>query len=206
MSEALLSLEKELIEYIESHLPDGVEGKGYVSDEEMVLEVPSASIVKVLTFLRDDPRCRFKQLTDIFAVDYLEREKRFEVIYQLLSFRQNLRIRVKVFADEDTIVPSVVPVFSAADWYEREVWDMYGVAFGNHPDLRRILSDYGFSGHAQRKDFPLTGYVEVNYDPEVGRVVYAPVKLDQEFRNFDYLSPWEGTDYVLPKTEEEKNK
>ena len=205
VTQQVLSLKEELIEYIERHLPDGIAGKGYIHDDEMVLEVPAAFIVKVLVFLRDDPRCRFKQLTDIFAVDYLNRVERFEVIYQLLSFRQNLRIRVKVAADEQTIVPSVEKVFSTANWFEREVWDMYGVAFGEHPDLRRILSDYGFEGHAQRKDFPLSGYVEVRYDQEAKRVVYEPVTLDQEFRNFDYLSPWEGTDYILPEDHEKKN-
>ncbi len=198
MTQAIISLQEELIEYIVDNLPTEIERKGYLQDNEMVLEVSAAMIVKTLTFLRDDPRCRFKQLTDLLGVDYLNREKRFEVIYHLLSFRHNVRIRVKVHADENTIIPSVETVYSSANWYEREVWDMYGVPFSEHSDLRRILSDYGFEGHAQRKDFPLTGYVEVHYDQEQKRVVYAPVKLDQEFRSFDFVSPWEGTQYLIP--------
>ena len=130
-----------------------------------------------------------------------EREKRFDVVYHLLSPYKNQRIRVKVQADEDTQVPSAIPVFPAANWYERETFDLYGVLFSNHPDLCRILTDYGFSGHPLRKDFPLTGHVEVRYDDEAKRVVYEPVKLVQEFRSFDYLSPWEGTTYVLPGDE-----
>jgi NADH-quinone oxidoreductase subunit C len=165
---------------------------------ELVITVRGAAIQKVLTFLRDDTNCLFKQVMDITAVDYPEREQRFEVVYNLLSLKQNQRIRVKVNTDEDTPVPTVTGVFSAAGWFEREVWDMFGVSFSDHPDLRRILTDYGFEGHPLRKDFPLTGFVERRYDDEQKRVVYEPVKLVQDFRNFDFLSPWEG---MLPGDE-----
>ena len=163
-----------------------------VEVDELALSVRRDSIVKVLTYLRDDQNCQFKQLMDITAVDYPEREERFEVVYNLLSLRQNQRIRVKLPAGETTPVPSAFGVFSSALWFEREVWDMYGIVFTEHPDLRRILTDYGFEGHPLRKDFPLTGYVEVRYDEEQKRVVYEPVKLTQEFRHFDFVSPWEG--------------
>ena len=152
----------------------------------------TASIVKVVTFLRDDTGCLFKQLVDVCGVDWPGRELRFDVVYHLLSMKHNQRVRVKVAADEETLVPSVTGVFSSAGWFEREVWDMYGVMFSGHPDLRRILTDYGFEGHPLRKDFPLTGYVEMRYDDESKRVVYEPVKLTQDFRSFDFLSPWEG--------------
>lgn len=159
-------------------------------------ELPSA-----LTFLRDDARCQFKELIDLTAVDYPEQEKRFEVIYNLLSIRYNNRIMLKVHVAEGGLVPTATGVFSAANWFEREVWDMYGIYFADHPDLRRILSDYGFTGHPQRKDFPLTGYVELRYDNEKQRIVREPVSLAQEFRTFDFVSPWEGTAYVLPGDE-----
>lgn len=162
--------------------------------------------MRALTFLRDDTNCLFKILVDVCGVDYPEREERFEVVYHLLSLKHNQRIRVKVSTDEDTPVPSVVGVFSTANWFEREVWDLYGVFFSDHPDLRRILTDYGFEGHPLRKDFPLTGYVEVRYDDEQKRVVYEPVKLTQEFRRFDFLSPWEGAQYVLPGDEKAEQK
>ncbi len=168
---------------------------------ELTLAAAAVDITKVLTYLRDDPGCRFVCFIDILGVDYPGREKRFDIVYLLLSPYQNLRVRVKIAADENTPVPSVIGVFPAANWYEREVFDLFGVLFAEHPDLRRILTDYGFSGHPLRKDFPLTGHVEVRYDDEQKRVVYEPVKLDQEFRTFDYLSPWEGTDYVLPGDE-----
>ena len=169
--------------------------------DELTIEAEPAEIVKVLRFLRDDGECRFVCFTDICGADYPQREKRFDIVYHLLSPYKNHRIRVKIATDEVTPVPSVISVFPAADWFEREVYDLYGVLFSGHPDLRRILTDYGFSGHPLRKDFPLTGHVEVRYDDEQKRVVYEPVKLVQEFRNFDYLSPWEGTDYVLPGDE-----
>lgn len=192
-------------EYIESNLPSGVVlGQEVAKDHCLVLRVQAKHIVRTLTFLRDDARCLYKILIDVFGVDFPAREARFEVVYNLLSIKYNKRIRVKIEVDEATIVPSVSDVFSSAGWYEREVWDMYGVLFSGHPDLRRILTDYGFEGHPQRKDFPLTGYVEVRYDMEQKRVVYEPVKLDQEFRTFEFLSPWEGTDYILPGDEKAK--
>jgi NADH-quinone oxidoreductase subunit C len=168
--------------------------------ELMVLAKPDA-IVRVLTFLRDDPQCLFKVLMDLCGADYPEREQRFDVVYNLLSLKHNQRVRVKVMTDEATPVPSVIPVFSAANWFERETWDLYGVFFSGHPDLRRLLTDYGFQGHPLRKDFPLTGYVEVRYDEEQKRVIYEPVKLTQDFRTFDFLSPWEGMTPLLPGDE-----
>ena len=169
--------------------------------EELVLNVDRDAIVKVLTFLRDDVNCQFKMLMELCGVDYPERKDRFDVVYCLLSLTLNQRIRVKIQTDVDVAVPSVVKVFSAANWWEREAWDLFGIYFSNHPDLRRILSDYGFEGHPLRKDFPLTGYVELRYDDEQKRVVYEPVKLNQEFRNFDFLSPWEGVQSLLPGDE-----
>ncbi|TFF27674.1 NADH-quinone oxidoreductase subunit C [Jiella endophytica] len=171
---------------------------------ELTLVVGAEDIVKVMTVLRDDPQTQFVNLTDLCGVDYPAREKRFEVVYHLLSPRQNQRIRVKVRTAEDDPVPSISDVFPAADWYEREAYDFYGILFTGHPDLRRILTDYGFEGHPMRKDFPLTGFVEVHYDEEKKQVVYEPVELRQEFRNFDFLSPWEGTEYVLPGDEKAK--
>jgi NADH-quinone oxidoreductase subunit C len=159
---------------------------------ELMVTVRTDAIVGVLRQLRNDANCLFQMLIDITAVDYPERAERFEVVYNLLSLKQNQRIRVKLTTDEAKPVPSVNDVFPAAGWYEREVWDMYGVFFSDHPDLRRMLTDYGFDGHPLRKDFPLTGYVEVRYDDEQRRVVYEPVKLRQDFRSFDFLSPWEG--------------
>jgi NADH-quinone oxidoreductase subunit C len=155
--------------------------------------------------LRDDQRCLFHNIIDICGVDYPSRAKRFDVVYHLLSLKQNHRIRVKVETDEATPVPSLIPVFPAAEWYERETYDLYGILFSDHPDLRRLLTDYGFDGHPLRKDFPLTGFVEVRYDDELKRVVYEPVRLTQEFRNFDFLSPWEGADYVLPGDEKARS-
>jgi NADH-quinone oxidoreductase subunit C len=185
-----------------------ISGKLNVENEisfgELVLHVDAAKIVDVLTFLRDDAECRFVCFIDICGADYPEREKRFDVVYHLLSPYKNHRVRVKVQADEEGTVPSAIPVFPAANWYERETFDLYGILFSGHPDLRRILTDYGFSGHPLRKDFPVTGYVEVRYDDEAKRVVYEPVKLIQEMRQFDYLSPWEGTEYVLPGDEKAK--
>lgn len=171
---------------------------------ELTIVVPSGEIVGVLTTLRDDPSLAFVNLTDICGVDYPARAKRFEVVYHLLSPVQNARIRVKVETAEDDPVPSATAVFAGADWFEREAYDLYGILFTGHPDLRRILTDYGFEGHPLRKDFPLTGFVEVHYDEVLKQVVYEPVELRQEFRNFDFLSPWEGTDYVLPGDEKSK--
>jgi NADH-quinone oxidoreductase subunit C len=169
---------------------------------QLMVTVKRAAILSALTTLRDDPACSFEQLTDVTAVDYPDRVERFEVIYQLLSYKHNRRMRVKLTTDEDTPVPSAVSIYSAANWFERETWDLFGVFFDNHPDLRRILTDYGFEGHPFRKDFPLTGYVEVRYDEDQKRVVYEPVRLTQDFRSFDFLSPWEGmTNVMLPGDE-----
>jgi len=169
---------------------------------ELTLRADAAHIVGLLTYLHDSPKCRFHMLVDLCGVDYPQRKKRFEVVYHLLSTAHNQRIRIKISTDEETPVPSVANLFPAAGWYEREAWDMYGIYFSGNPDLRRILTDYGFEGHPLRKDFPLTGYVELRYDDTQKRVVYEPVKLQQEFRNFDYPSPWEGPEgYVLPGDE-----
>jgi NADH-quinone oxidoreductase subunit C len=168
---------------------------------QLTLDARAEDLIKVMTFLRDDPRCQFVSFIDAAAVDWPGREKRFDVVYHLLSPKLNRRVRVKVQADETMPVPSVVPVYPGADWFEREAYDLYGVLFVGHPDMRRILTDYGFEGYPLRKDFPLTGFVEVRWDDEVKRVVYNPVRLSQEFRNFDFLSPWEGTDYVVPGDE-----
>ena len=159
---------------------------------ELILWTTPASVTQLLTFLRDNPRCLFNMLVDVCGVDYPEREQRFEVVYNLLSLPHNLRIRVKLATDEATPVPSVATIYRTAGWFEREAWDLYGIFFSDHDDLRRLLTDYGFEGHPMRKDFPLTGYVEVRYDEEQKRVVYETVKLTQEFRSFDFLSPWEG--------------
>ena len=173
-----------------------------VAFNQLTVVVEAARIVDVAKFLRDDPNCRFVNITDITAVDYPAREKRFDVIYNFLSPTLNTRIRLKVHADETTQVPSIIDVFPGADWFEREAYDLYGVIFIGHPDMRRLLTDYGFEGHPLRKDFPLTGFVEVRYDDQEKRVVYEPVRLNQEFRKFDFLSPWEGADYpVLPGDE-----
>jgi NADH-quinone oxidoreductase subunit C len=183
----------------------GASVTGYqVAYGELTVGVKAADIVKVATFLRDDPACQFISIIDVTAVDWPNREQRFDVVYHLMSPRLNQRIRVKAVTDEVTPVPSLIDVFRGADWYERETFDLYGVLFTGHPDMRRLLTDYGFEGHPLRKDFPLTGFVEVRYDDEQKRVVYEKVKLAQEFRTFDFLSPWEGTDYVLPGDEKAK--
>lgn len=172
-----------------------------IAYDEVTINVPRDAIVAVLTKLRDDQKCQFEVLIDICGVDYPERAERFDVVYHLLSPRLNQRLRVKISTDEATPVASVNDVFPAANWYEREAYDLYGIRFTGHPDLRRILTDYGFQGHPLRKDFPLTGYVEVRYDDEKKRVVYEPVKLTQEFRDFDFESPWESPSHVLPGDE-----
>lgn len=187
MNQALIDLGDQ----ISAALPEEVLSVD-VAYDELMLRIARESVIKVLTFLRDDQNCQFKVLIDLTAVDYPAREERFDIVYNLLSLRHNQRIRVKLSSDEDTPVASVSRVFSSAIWLEREAWDMYGVFFSDHPDLRRILTDYGFEGHPLRKDFPLTGYVEVRYDEDQKRVVYEPVSLSQEFRTFDFLSPWEG--------------
>lgn len=199
MSEAL----NDLAAYIGEKLPGKIEDS-LVAYGELTITVNPADIVAVLNFLRRDVQCEFISIIDISGADYPSRAKRFDVVYHLLSPRQNQRIRVKLQTDEHTPVSSVTEVFPGADWYEREAYDLYGILFSGHPDLRRILTDYGFEGHPLRKDFPLTGFVEVRYDDEAKRVVYEPVELKQEFRNFDFMSPWEGTDYVLPGDEKAK--
>lgn len=183
---------KDLGDYIAAALPNDVLETEVNRVGELTITVRTPSIVKVMTFLRDDTTCLFKQVVDVCGVDYPAREQRFDVVYHLLSMKHNQRLRVKVQTDEDTAVPSITGVFNSAGWFERETWDMYGVVFSDHPDLRRILTDYGFEGHPLRKDFPLTGYVELRYDEEQKRCVYEPVKLTQDFRSFDFLSPWEG--------------
>ena len=191
---------KDLAAYIKEKL-DAEIGDATVAFGELTLMVERSDLLSVLTFLRDDVQCQFVSFIDIAGVDYPSRDRRFDVVYHLLSPRQNQRVRVKIEVGEDETVPSAIEVFTAADWYEREAYDLYGILFTGHPDLRRILTDYGFDGHPLRKDFPTTGFVEVRYDDEVKRVVYEPVELKQEFRDFDFLSPWEGTDYVLPGDE-----
>jgi NADH-quinone oxidoreductase subunit C len=191
----------ELGETIKAALPDAVTEHA-VAFDQLTLGVHADKIVDVVRFLRDDPGCRFVSFTDVTAVDYPGREKRFEVIYHLLSPTLNTRIRLRVAADETTQVPSIIEVFPGTDWFERECYDLYGVIFTGHPDMRRLLTDYGFDGHPLRKDSPLTGFVEVRYDDQEKRVLYEPVRLNQEFRNFDFLSPWEGADYpMLPGDE-----
>jgi NADH-quinone oxidoreductase subunit C len=172
-----------------------------VSFGQLSVTVEAAKIVDVARFIRDDQRCRFVNITDVTAVDYPGREKRFDVVYHFLSPTMNTRIRLRVEASETTQVPSLIDVFPGADWFERETYDLYGVIFTGHPDMRRLLTDYGFDGHPLRKDFPLTGFVEVRYDDAEKRVVYEPVRLNQEFRKFDFMSPWEGADYPLPGDE-----
>ena len=194
----------ELGEHILGALEDSVL-EFRVAFGELTIVAQAQSIARVLKYLRDDPACGFSTLLDITGVDYPERSQRFDVVYHLLSMYQNQRIRVTVRTDEETAVPSVVSVFPSANWYERETFDMYGVLFSDHPDLRRILTDYGFNGYPLRKDFPLTGYVEVRYDDDEKRVVYEPVKLVQEFRSFDFASPWEGVEYLLPGDEKAEN-
>ena len=192
---------KDLADYVLENLKSFVIKYEFAQDE-LIVYAKREHILRVISFLRDDKECRCEQLVDITAVDYPERSERFEVVYNLLSLRHNHRIRIKLSASEETLVPSLTHLYSAAGWFEREVWDMYGVLFDGHSDLRRILTDYGFEGHPQRKDFPLTGYVELRYDEELRRVVYEPVKLTQDFRTFDYLSPWEGmTNVQLPGDE-----
>ena len=187
---------------VQALAPAALEHK--VAFGELTVHVNADDIVKVATFLRDDPRCRFTCIIDVTGIDWPAREKRFDVVWHFLSPTKNIRIRVKAEVAENASVPSIISVFPGSDWFERETYDLYGVLFTGHPDMRRLLTDYGFEGHPLRKDFPLTGFVEVRWDDQQKRVVYDPVKLAQEFRNFDFLSPWEGTDYVLPGDEKAK--
>jgi len=196
MSEAL----SELSSYLREVRGDLFLDASMSYDELNVIATPE-TILALLTFLRDDARCGFVSMIDICGVDWPQREKRFDVVYHLLSPKQNLRVRVKVAVADGESVPSATAVYKGAEWFEREAWDMYGIPFSGHADLRRLLTDYGFEGHPLRKDFPTTGYVEVRYDDDAKRVVYEPVELKQEFRNFDFMSPWEGTEYVLPGDE-----
>ena len=194
---------QELGSYIESQLSNDVL-RQWTANRELNISVRLEGIIRTLKYLRTDSNCLFEMLVDVCGVDYPNREDRFEVVYNLLSLRHNQRVRVKVAVDEDTVVPSVVGIFPSASWFERECWDMFGIFFSGHPDMRRLLTDYGFDGHPFRKDFPLTGYVEVRYDDEERRVVYEPVKLTQAFRSFDFLSPWEGMTRPLPGDEKAK--
>ena len=191
---------KALAEYLAAALPGAVTASE-IRHGELCLAVEREALLRVLQFLRDDGKCRFTALCDVCGVDYPDRERRFDVVYNLLSVSLNHRIRLKVETDEERPVPSATGLFSSAGWWEREAWDLYGIYFSDNPDLRRILTDYGFDGHPLRKDFPLTGYVELKYDEDQKRVVYEPVRLKQEFRSFDFLSPWEGMDKVLPGDE-----
>lgn len=199
MNEAMQDLADYLAEKLEGQIESAILAYG-----ELTLNVKVDDILEVISFLKRDPQCQFISFIDISGADYPSRPQRFDVVYHLLSPHQNHRIRVKVQADEETQVPSITGIFPGADWFEREAYDLYGILFSGHPDLRRILTDYGFDGHPLRKDFPLTGFVEVRYDDAMKRVVYEPVELKQEFRNFDFLSPWEGGDYVLPGDEKAK--
>jgi NADH-quinone oxidoreductase subunit C len=193
-------------ETIKAALPGAVTGS-FVTFDQLTVTVEASKIVDVVKFLRDDSALRFVSFIDVTAVDYPGREKRFDVVYHLLSPTLNERVRLRAEASETTQVPSIIDVFPGADWFERECYDLYGVIFTGHPDMRRLLTDYGFDGHPLRKDFPLTGFVEVRYDDQEKRVVYEPVRLNQEFRNFDFLSPWEGADYpILPGDEKATNK
>ena len=197
------TLAGDLAEHIAGHLASAVREVA-VDHGELVITTVADDVLRVLSYLRDDSRCQFKALMDLTVVDYPARAARFDVVYILLSIATVQRVRVKVATDEATPVPSAVPVFSSAAWYEREAWDMYGVYFSEHPDLRRLLTDYGFEGHPLRKDFPLTGHVQVRYDEVEKRVVQEPVQLAQDFRSFDYLSPWEGATALLPGDEKVK--
>ncbi|RKF14999.1 NADH-quinone oxidoreductase subunit C [Roseovarius spongiae] len=199
MSDAL----RELGTHIETKRADCVLG-WEVAFDELTLDAPLSNIVTLVEFLKTDPTCRFSTLVDITAVDYPERARRFDVVYHFLSMYQNQRIRLRVAVREEDMIPSITSVHPSANWFEREVFDMFGLLFSGHPDLRRILTDYGFRGHPMRKDFPTTGYTEVRYDEEEKRVVYEPVSLVQEYRLFDFMSPWEGAEYILPGDEKKK--
>jgi NADH-quinone oxidoreductase subunit C len=198
MSDAL----EELAAHIELKRPNDVTATA-VAHGELTVTVTLSGIADFVEFLRTDQNCRFSTLVDITAVDYPERPARFDVVYHFLSMYRNQRIRVKLAVREDEIVPSLTDIHPSANWFEREVFDMFGILFSGHPDLRRILTDYGFRGHPLRKDFPTTGYTEVRYDEVLKRVVYEPVKLVQDYRQFDFMSPWEGAEYILPGDEKD---
>jgi len=196
----------EKIQTLENYILDklGNKASSFIANGELNILVHRSNLSETLKFLRDDEGCLFKQLMDICGVDFPERADRFEVVYNLLSLKNNIRVRLKTATNENAPVDSVVGLYAGALWFEREAWDMFGIMFAGHPDLRRILTDYGFDGFPLRKDFPLSGHVEVRYDDEKKKVVYEPVKLTQEFRNFDFMSPWEGTKYALPGDEKAK--
>ena len=202
MSEAL----KELADYIAERQGDAVIGTDISAHGELTVEIAPAEAAHFIDWLKSDSSCKFSTLVDITAVDYPSRARRFDLVWHFLSMYQNHRIRVRAGVREDDILPSITHIHPGADWYEREVFDMFGILFSGHPDLRRILTDYGFRGHPLRKDFPTTGYTEVRYDDELKRVVYEPVQLVQEYRQFDFMSPWEGADYVLPGDEKAEEK
>ena len=195
----------DLADHISAKQPDAVSSHA-VTHGELTVEVSPSAIVDFVDFLKSDATCRFSSLVDITGVDYPGEERRFVVVYHFLSMYQNQRIRVKAAIREEEIIPSIVSVYPAANWFEREVFDMYGVLFSGHPDLRRILTDYGFRGYPLRKDFPTTGYTEVRYDEVQKRVVYEPVNLTQEYRQFDFMSPWEGAEYILPGDDKAEEK
>lgn len=196
MSDAL----KELATHIELKRSDCVLGWD-IKNDELTIEVALANIAGLVEFLKTDSTCKFSTLVDITAVDYPERAKRFEVVYHFLSMYQNHRVRLKTAVRDEETVPSITGTHPSANWFEREVYDMFGIIFTGHADLRRLLTDYGFRGHPLRKDFPTSGYIEVRYDETLKRVVYEPVKLVQEYRQFDFMSPWEGAEYILPGDE-----
>ena len=196
-SSGALDALREIAALLEARAPDAVIGHA-IAHGELTVDVAADRIPAVVKFLRDDPACQFATLVDVCGVDWPMREKRFDLVYHLLSMRQNLRVRLKAQVREGEIAPSITHLHPSADWFEREAFDMYGVMFSGHPDLRRILTDYGFRGHPLRKDFPTTGYVEVRYDEGTKRVVYEAVKLTQDYRLFDFMSPWEGAEYILP--------
>ena len=199
--ETLLDIEDHITRALAKHILDTEVQKG-----ELVVKIKPESVKAFFSFLRDDTECAFRFLMDITAVDFPERTQRFEVVYNLLSIKQNLRVRIKICVQDGQVLPTVTNLYNAAGWFEREVWDMFGIRFNDHPDLRRILTDYGFEGHPLRKDFPLTGHYEVRYDDTEQRVVYEPVKLDQDFRRFDYVSPWEGMTDVQSEGEDKNMK
>jgi NADH-quinone oxidoreductase subunit C len=200
MSDAMTQALAELAAHIEARQADRVSGHS-IARGELTLEAVPSDVPALVEFLKTDPQCRFATLVDVTAIDYPGEDRRFVVVYHFLSMYRNQRVRVKAHVREDEIVPSITPVYPAANWFEREVFDMFGILFSGHPDLRRILTDYGFRGHPLRKDFPTTGYTEVRYDEVQKRVIYEPVSLTQEYRQFDFMSPWEGADYVLPGDE-----
>ena len=201
----MLTTVNDLEKTINSSLTTAVK-KSQINFSQLFIDVNVEDIISTILFLKTNKKCKFKQLIDITAVDYPQREKRFKIVYLLLSHENNLRIIINTSIDEKETVPSITKIFPSANWMEREVFDMYGVSFSDHPDLRRILTDYGFKGHPLRKDFPLTGHTEVRYSEEHKKVIYEPVKLDQEYRHFDFESPWEGTKYVKEEIQKKETK